>query len=123
MSGSSPSGGKWWRFKYRFGGKEKRLSLGVYPEVSLKDARTRRDGARALLNGGTDPSIYRKMTRATKVAVTVDSFQAVSMEWHKAQLAAKKKNGKPLWTLDHATRLLRHLERNVFPWLGPRPIY
>ena len=56
----SPSGGKWWRFKYRYNGKEKRLSLGVYPDVSLKDARDRRNDARKLVANGIDPSVNRK---------------------------------------------------------------
>ena len=56
----SPAGGKWWRLKYRFDGKEKRLSLGVYPDVSLKDARDRRDQARKLVADGVDPSEHRK---------------------------------------------------------------
>lgn len=56
----SPSGGKWWRLKYRFNGKEKRLSLGVYPDVSLRDARERREDARKLLANEIDPSEHRK---------------------------------------------------------------
>src|SRR5487761_2284494 len=62
----APSGGKWWRLKYRFDGKEKRLSLGVYPDVSLKDARQRRDDARKLLANGIDPGENRKAVKATK---------------------------------------------------------
>ena len=60
------SGGKWWRFKYRFNGKEKRLSLGVYPDVSLKDARNRRGEARKLLDNEVDPSEHRKAKNAAK---------------------------------------------------------
>jgi hypothetical protein len=59
----APSGGKWWRLKYRHAGKEKRLSLGVYPDVSLKDARTKRDDARKLLSAGVDPSGARKAAK------------------------------------------------------------
>ena len=60
----SPAGGKWWRFKYRHSDKEKRLSLGVYPDVSLKDARDRRDDSRRLIADGIDPSANRKATKA-----------------------------------------------------------
>ena len=62
----APSGGKWWRLKFRFDGKEKRLSLGVYPDVGLKEARDRRDEARKLLADGVDPSANRKAQKATK---------------------------------------------------------
>src|SRR5271155_5681439 len=62
----SPSGGKWWRLKYRFDGKEKRLSLGVYPDVGLKDARDRRDASRKLLADGIDPSENRKATKSAQ---------------------------------------------------------
>ena len=59
------AGGKLWRLKYRFGGKEKRLAIGPYPEISLKDARAARDAARAQLAAGTDPSDYKKLMKAT----------------------------------------------------------
>ena len=75
-----PAGGKWWRWKYRFGGKEKRLSLGVYPDVRLKSARTRRDAVRQQLSAGIDPGQARK---AQKLAVAgADSFEAIAREWH-----------------------------------------
>jgi hypothetical protein len=70
----SPAGGKWWRLKYRYGGKEKRLSLGVYPDVSLKDARQRRDDARKLLADGVDPGENRKAVKATKTERAPLSF-------------------------------------------------
>jgi hypothetical protein len=68
----SPSGGKWWRLKYRFDGKEKRLSLGVYPDISLKDARERRDEARKLVANGIDPSENRKAQRTTRDGKSVN---------------------------------------------------
>lgn len=71
----SPAGGKWWRLKYRFGGKEKRLSLGVYPDVSLKDARDRRDDSRRLLADGIDPSDNRKATKAASIDRAANSFE------------------------------------------------
>jgi hypothetical protein len=89
----SPTGGKWWRFKYRFDGKEKRLSLGVYPDVSLKDARDRRDAARRLLADGIDPSENRK-----------------------AQKSARADRAT-----NHGERIIRRFERDIFPWIGGRP--
>src|SRR5271169_451957 len=71
----SPAGGKWWRLKYRFDGKEKRLSLGVYPNVSLKDARDRRDAARKLLADGIDPSENRKAQKAGRADRAANSFE------------------------------------------------
>jgi len=77
----SPAGGKWWRFKYRFDGKEKRLSMGVYPDVSLKGARERRDEARRLLADGIDPSEHRKALRTARVDRAANSFEVVAREW------------------------------------------
>ena len=109
----SPKGGKWWRLKYRFGGKEKRLSLGVYPDVTLKDARTRRDDARKLLANNTDPSETRKATKAASVERAANSFEVVAREWHEKHA--------PNWSPRHASNILRRLERDVFPWLGGKP--
>lgn len=108
------SGGKLWRFKYRFGGKEKRQALGVYPDTSLAKARERRDKARRLLADGIDPSEYRKARKAAKVALTANSFEAIGREWF-----AKM---KPEWADSHADKIMARLERDVFPWLGKRPI-
>lgn len=78
----SPSGGKWWRLKYRFAGKEKRLSLGVYPEVGLKEARDRREDAKQLLADGVDPSVERRVQKVATVERAASSFEAVAREWH-----------------------------------------
>jgi hypothetical protein len=85
----SPAGGKWWRFKYRFGGKEKRLALGVYPDISLKDARSRHQDARKQLAQGIDPSEAKKMVIASLSGK--DSFETVAHEW-----IAFKSPGGPL---------------------------
>ena len=101
----SPNGGKWWRLKYRYNGKEKRLSLGVYPDVSLKMARERRDESRKLLADGIDPSENRK---AQKIANGGgNGFEVVAREWF-----AKYSTN---WTADHGGRIIRRLERDVFP--------
>ena len=110
----SPKGGKWWRLKYRFGGKEKRLALGVYPDVSLKEARDERDAARKLLARDIDPSEERKIQRAVQADRATNSFEAVAREWF-----AKY---SPAWAENHANRILRRLERDIFPWIGARPV-
>lgn len=110
----SPTGGKLWRIKYRFGGKEKLLSLGTYPEVTLRDARERRDSARKLLANKVDPSDHRKAEKATVVDRAANSFEVVAREWfakHCATLAA-----------NHSDRTLARLKRDIFPWIGARPV-
>ncbi len=109
----SPNGGKWWRVKYRAGGKEKRLSVGTYPEVSLKLARDRRDAIRKQLADGIDPSIQRQATRATRSDRDANSFEALAREWHQQRHELTPK---------HAANLTARLERDIFPWLGSRPV-
>lgn len=110
----SAAGGKWWRLKYRFGGKEKRLSLGVYPDVGLREARDRRDAARKLLANGVDPSIERKVQKAATVERSANSFEAVAREWFARQ--------SPGWAATHADKIMGRLAKDVFPWLGGRAI-
>jgi integrase len=110
----SPKGGKWWRLKYRFDGKEKRLSLGVYPDVSLKAARDRRDAARKLLSDGIDPAAHRVAVSQARAEGAANSFEVVAREWH-----AKFSPG---WADSHAVRVERVLERDIYPWIGGRPI-
>lgn len=110
----TPSGGKWWRLKYRFNDKEKLLSLGVYPDVGLKDARDRRDIARKLLADGIDPSENRKAQKTAKVERAANSFEVVAREWY-----AKHASG---WAEHHSNRTIRRLERDIFPWIGGRAI-
>ena len=112
-----PAGGKYWRFKYRFGGKEKLLALGAYPDVSMKQARERRDAARKALAAGSDPSAERQAAKAAVVAAEQrerDTFEAVAREWF----------GKysSVWAPGHAETIIRRLERDVFPWLGSLPV-
>jgi len=110
----TPSGGKWWRLKYRFHDKEKLLSVGVYPDVGLKDARDRRDVARKLLADGIDPSENRKAQKSARTDRAANSFEAVAREWFAKQA--------PNWAASHASKIIERLERDVFPWIGSRPI-
>jgi integrase len=110
----SPAGGKWWRHKYRFEGKEKRLSLGVYPDVRLRDARERRDEARKLLASGVDPGEHRKAHKLARNERAANSFEVVAWEWF-AKYATT-------WATSHSEKTMRRLERDVFPWIGSRPI-
>jgi integrase len=107
-----PTGGKWWRFKYRFGGKEKLLALGTYPDVGIKRAREERDEARRKVAEGMDPSAERKVARAVAQR-DAGAFEAVAREWFQ--------KFSPGWAPTHAKTVIRRLERDVFPWLGRRP--
>lgn len=77
----NPNGAKWWRLKFRVDGKEKLLSLGVYPDTSLKDARAKRDEARKQLASGIDPSQQRKAIKAAREELATNSFEVVCREW------------------------------------------
>ena len=111
----APSGGKWWRLKYRFQGKEKRISLGTYPTVSLKDARERREQAKRLIEQGIDPSNQRKEAKAAAAAIEQEqntTFEAVARDWF-----SKKRNA---WTPGHQKKILSRLENQLFPFLGAK---
>jgi integrase len=110
----SPPGGKLWRFKYHFGGKEKRISLGKYPDVPLAMARGRRDEARRLLADGIDPSAQRQAKKAADELRSANSFEVVAREWYIRY--------SPNWAASHAKTVIRRLEKDIFPWLGDRPI-
>jgi hypothetical protein len=110
----SPKGRKWWRLKYRYGGKEKRLSLGVYPDVSLKEARDRRREAKTLLEDGVDPTERRQSIRKEIKVQSEITFELVAREWFSGQ--------EPTWATSHSSKVIGRLEKNVFPWLGRRPI-
>lgn len=109
-----PNGSKYWRLKYRIGGKEKRLALGVFPEVSLAEAREKRDTARKLLNEGADPGAAKQdAKRAAKIA-TANSFEAIAREW--------LEHMKHKWSEGHHTYTKRRFEAYVFPEIGNAPI-
>lgn len=109
-----PNGGKWWRFDYRFDGKRKTLSMGVYPEVSLRDARDRRDEARRKIANQIDPGEHRKTHKNARADAVANNFETVAREWFTKML--------PTWSPDHADKIIRRLERDVFPWIGGKPI-
>jgi integrase len=110
----APQGGKCWRLKYRFEGKEKLLALGTYPEVTLAEARERRLTARKQLANGIDPGAVRRAQKEAKAGLVEDSFEIVAREWWE--------KFKPSWTEGHAQTIMARLEQNVFPWLGGRSI-
>lgn len=106
--------GKYWRFNYRFRGKQKTLALGVYPDVTLANARTKRDEARRLLANDVDPGTLNKLARRAAKAIVENSFEFVAREWHAKHA--------PNWAASHGDKVIRRLELDVFPWLGSRPI-
>ena len=109
-----PTGGKLWQMAYRFEGKEKTLSFGAYPIVSLKNARDYAVDAKRLLNSGVDPSAYKKAVKAAVHAETNNTFEIIAREWHE-----KNKSG---WSKSHETKTIALLVNHVFPFLGNRPI-
>lgn len=110
-----PNGGKYWHWSYRYLGKQKTLALGVYPDVSLADARERRDESRKLLAGGIDPSEHKRSQQSLKKAQAANSFEVIARRWHGQGV----KGG---WTESYSTKTLRRLEKDVFPWIGGKPI-
>jgi integrase len=109
-----PTGSKYWRFKYRFGGKEKRLAFGVYPDVTLSLARSRRDDARKLLANEVDPGVVKQQSKRASKENAANSFEAIAREWF-AKFAIE-------WAPSHADKIILRLENDVFPWMGSRPI-
>lgn len=109
-----PAGGKYWRFKYRFAGKEKRISLGVYGDVSLAAAREERDACRKLLAKGIDPGVHRKAQKAARASGAANSFEVVAREWLKEYIDPKSES--------HRKRVYARFENDIFPYLGSRPI-
>lgn len=106
--------GKYWRFDYRFLGKRRTLALGVYPDVSLAKARERRNTARTLLADGIDPSAAKRSERAATIAATANTVEAVGLAWYELK--------KDSWSKSHCIREWRNLHKDLFPYLGKRPI-
>ena len=112
----TPNGGKWWRFKYRFEGKEKLLSFGTYPEVSLANARQRRDSSRKLLaeDPPIDPSVKRKDDIIKNKLNSSNSFELVARDWWQSYMKSKAES--------HKQKVMRRFELYLFPWIGSKPI-
>lgn len=109
-----PNGAKYWRFKYRHLGKEKRLAFGVYPEVPLAEAREKRSAARKQVAAGVDPSQAKKEAKRLALLNAENTFEAVAREWHANQLER--------WTKRHGQNVMHFLETDIFPFIGARPI-
>jgi len=109
----TPTGGKLWRFKYRYDGKQKLLALGAYPEISLLDARQKREEARRQLAHDIDPGAVRKAQKQANIQET-ETFEVIAREWHNKFMHT--------WKESHSSRVLSRLERDVFPHLKLRPI-
>lgn len=110
----TPTGSKYWRFKYRFDGKEKLLAFGTYPDVNLSMARDKREEARKCLRDGIDPSEQRKAMKTATIGRQADSFEVIARDWF-----AKY---SPSWAVSNSSKIISRLERNIFPWLGNKPI-
>lgn len=110
----TPSGGKLWRLKYRIDYKEKLLSFGAYPEVSLADARAARDEARKVIAAGEDPSELRKAVKSGKYDDALNSFEVVAREWWQTHMKDKAES--------HKNKVIRRFELYLFPWVGKKPI-
>lgn len=108
------NGGKYWRLAYRFAGKQKVLSLGVYPIIGIADARGRRDQARKLLANNIDPSVVKQEQKAAVVAQSESSFEIIAREWFKKYSVN--------WQQNHSSKIIARLENDIFPWIGNRPI-
>jgi hypothetical protein len=106
----TPNGARYWRLKYRFGGREKRLALGVYPRVSIAEARERRDSAHRLLRDGGDPSAVRQAAKRDAKLSEGNAFRIVAEEWITKQ--------RSRWDPKHAEAVAHSLELNIFPELG-----
>lgn len=109
-----PTGGKLWRWNYSYGGKQKSMNFGVYPLVSLVQARDKRNEARAILDKGKDPAITKKLAIEENRKAAERTFELVATEWHEAFNAQ--------WAVAHAHDVIRSLERDVFPAIGKYPI-
>ncbi|GAB7217605.1 tyrosine-type recombinase/integrase [Dickeya oryzae] len=109
-----PNGAKYWRLKYRVAGKEKKLSIGVYPDISLAEARLKREEARKIIASGGDPSEQKQVERQAKKINIDNTFKAIALEWHEYK--------RPNWSKGYAEDLMEAFENDIFPDIGKRPI-
>lgn len=110
----NPSGTKLWRFSYRFLGKQKTLAIGVYPDISLANAREKRDEARKLLANDADPGEVKKAQKASRLDRAANSFEVVARRWHQ--------KGEAKWSESYAKKVIQMLGRDLFPWIGAKPV-
>ena len=109
-----PSGSRYWRMKYRFNGKEKRMAFGVYPAVSLAQARALRDEAKKKLAEGIDPSFAKKEEKLVRDVRLHNTFQAVALEWHGTKVSR--------WSEGYASDIIEAFNKDIFPYIGQRPV-
>lgn len=109
-----PSGSRYWRMKYRFNGKEKRMAFGVYPTVSLAQARALRDEAKKKLAEGIDPSFAKKEEKLVRDVQLNNTFQAVALEWHGTKVAR--------WSEGYASDIIEAFNKDIFPYIGQQPV-
>lgn len=110
----TPAGGKLWRLKYRISGKEKLLSIGKYPEISLVEAREAAENARRMIAQGQDPAAAKQQAKEAQKAALLNTFEHLARQWHAENLHRWKEN--------HAARIMADMEKDVFPHIGNRPI-
>ncbi|EMX8655145.1 TPA: tyrosine-type recombinase/integrase [Klebsiella pneumoniae] len=109
-----PSGSRYWRMKYRFNGKEKRMAFGVYPAVSLAQARALRDEAKKKLAEGIDPSFAKKEEKLVRDVRLHNTFQAVALEWHGTKVSR--------WSEGYASDIIEAFNKDIFPYIGQQPV-
>ncbi|AGO53998.1 integrase Int [Serratia plymuthica 4Rx13] len=109
-----PNGSKYWRLQYRFDGKQKMLALGIYPEISLSEARQRRDEAKRQVANAIDPSEQKKVEKQARKAMVENTFKAIALEWHEYK--------RPNWSKGYAEDIMEAFENDIFPDIGKRPI-
>lgn len=110
----NPNGARYWRLKYRVAGKEKSLALGVYPDVSLADARQKRAEAKKVLAAGGDPGQEKQEKKHARAMAVSSSFERLALEWHEH----KSMN----WSAGYASDILEYLRKDIFPYIGSRSI-
>jgi integrase len=109
-----PNGAKYWRMDYRLAGKRKTLAIGVYPDMSLSAAREQREQARKLIANGVDPVAVKQAQKASTIENVENSFEVIAREWFVRHA--------PNWKENHSSKIIARLEKDVFPWIGDRPI-
>lgn len=110
----NPNGSRYWRMKYRYAGKEKLLSIGVYPDVTLAEARDKRTEAKRMLAAGDDPSEVKQAAREAKSLAVNNSFELLALEWHEHK--------KPNWSSGYADDILEYLRKDIFPYIGKKAV-